>query len=108
MPGGESILYHRFEPDARGFLHPDLFLWTPDTGTVRRLTHLADVRHADPAPDGTWAVAVRSRNGYSQLVRVDLRCETAAAGQTVAAAWRPGSRLPHRAHARTQAPTAHR
>ena len=30
MPDGKSILFVRFEPDAEGFLHPDLFLWTPE------------------------------------------------------------------------------
>jgi hypothetical protein len=39
---------------------------------VERITRLADVRDADPAPDGTWAVAVRNRHGLSELVRVDL------------------------------------
>jgi len=39
---------------------------------VERVTHLADVRDADPLPDGHSAVAVRSRFGFSQIVRVDL------------------------------------
>jgi WD40 repeat protein len=69
---GRAILYVRYEPDAQGFLHPDLFRWTVETGEVRRLTHAADVRDPDPAPDGTWAVAVRNRDGFSQLVRVEL------------------------------------
>ena len=41
------------------------------------MTRGADASDADPSPDGAWAVAVRSRNGASQLVRVDL-----ATGQT--------------------------
>jgi hypothetical protein len=72
MPDGKSILFVRFEPDDRGFLHPDLFFWEPDTRKVRRVTREADLRDPDPAPDGRWAVAVRNRDGYSQLVRVDL------------------------------------
>ena len=72
MPDGESLLFVRFEPDPEGFLHPDLFLWTPETGEVRRITREADLRFPDPSPDGTWAVAVRHRHGFSQLVRVDL------------------------------------
>ena len=72
MPDGKGILYGRFEPDGAGFLHPDLFLWTPAEGRVVRITRLADVREADPAPGGGWAVGVRSRNGLSQLVRVNL------------------------------------
>lgn len=72
MPDGKSILFVRFEPDAEGFLHPDLFLWTPEDAEVRRLTRLADLRDPDPAPDGRWAAAVRHRDGFSQIVRVDL------------------------------------
>jgi hypothetical protein len=72
MPDGESILFVRFEPDPRGFLHPDLFQWTPESGEVRRLTREAGLRDPDPAPDGSWAVATRNRNGFSQIVRVDL------------------------------------
>jgi hypothetical protein len=72
MPDGRSILFVRFEPDREGFLHPDLFQWTPEPGEVRRITRKADLRYPDPAPDGTWAVAVRHRNGASQLVRTDL------------------------------------
>ncbi len=80
MPDGKSILFVRFEPAGRMLdnpflrlcLHPDLFRWTPETGRVERVTHLADVREPDPAPEGAWAVAVRNRNGFSQLVRVDL------------------------------------
>ncbi|MFH1178079.1 MAG: hypothetical protein V1750_11785, partial [Acidobacteriota bacterium] len=72
MPDGKSVLFVRFEPDPEGFLHPDLFRWWPGDGKVDRITRLADVREADPAPDGTWAIAVRHRHGFSQLVRVDL------------------------------------
>ncbi|HSG38017.1 MAG TPA: hypothetical protein VLE27_00145, partial [Thermoanaerobaculia bacterium] len=72
MPDGRSILFVRFEPDPEGFLHPDLFQWTPESGEVRRLTRGADLRDPDPAPDGRWAVAVRNRDGFSQIVRVDL------------------------------------
>jgi hypothetical protein len=72
MPDGRSILFVRFEPDTEGFLRPDLFLWTPEGGEVRRLTRQAGLRDPDPAPDGRWAVAVRNRDGLSQIVRVDL------------------------------------
>ena len=73
MPDGQSILFVRYEPDTDGFLHPDLFLWTPESGAVRRLTTQADLRDPDPAPDGRWAVAVRNRDGLSQIVRIDLQ-----------------------------------
>lgn len=69
--GGEILFSHR-QPDGEGFLHHDLFLWNPSLGTSRRVTRLADVFDADPFPDGRSAVAVRTRNGLSQLVTVDL------------------------------------
>ncbi len=69
---GRMILYSHRQPDREGFLHHDLFLWTPSTGENRRVTELADVFDADPMPDGKTAVAVRSRFGLSQLVNVDL------------------------------------
>ena len=72
MPDGKSLLFVRFEPDAAGFLHPDLFRWAPESGEVRRITHAAGLRDPDPSPDGRWAVAVRNRDGLSQIVRVDL------------------------------------
>lgn len=72
MPDGGSILFVRFEPDTEGFLHPDLFQWTLESGGVRRLTREAGLRDPDPAPDGRWAAAVRNRDGFSQIVRVDL------------------------------------
>ncbi len=72
---GQAVLFVRYEPDPEGFLHPDLFHWVPATGEVRRLTQGADLRDADPSPvaaDPDWAVAVRNRDGFSSIVRVDL------------------------------------
>jgi hypothetical protein len=69
---GGSILYTHRQPDREGFLHRDLFLWNPSAPENRRVTHLADVSDADPFPDGQSAIAVRSRYGLTQLVRVDL------------------------------------
>ncbi|HEX7678881.1 MAG TPA: hypothetical protein VF713_12200 [Thermoanaerobaculia bacterium] len=68
---GAAILYTHRQPDLDGFLHHDLFRWTPATGRNERLTHLADVNDADPI-DATHAVAVRNRFGASQIVIVDL------------------------------------
>ncbi len=69
---GSSILYTHKQPDGDGVLHHDLFLWNPVTGENRRLTHLADVKDADPLPGGRQAIGVRNRFGFSQLVKVDL------------------------------------
>jgi hypothetical protein len=73
MPDGRSLLYVRYEPDSDGFLHPDLYLWSPGTGADRRVTKHGDLRDPDPAPDGRWAAAVRNRDGLSQIVRIDLQ-----------------------------------
>jgi hypothetical protein len=66
----KSIVFAHRMPDANGDLHFDLFRW--DFSTVERITKLADVRDADPAPDGRSAIGVRNRFGASQLVDVDL------------------------------------
>jgi hypothetical protein len=68
---GASIIYTHKQPDYDGSLHHDLFRWTPATGRVERLTHLADVKDADPI-DATRAIAVHNRFGASQIVIVDL------------------------------------
>ncbi|MEA2416968.1 MAG: hypothetical protein QOI58_3625, partial [Thermoanaerobaculia bacterium] len=68
---GTAILYTHKQPDLDGFLHHDLFLWNPASAQTERLTHLADVKDADPI-DATHAVAIRSRFGESQIVIVDL------------------------------------
>lgn len=67
-----SILYTHRHPDREGFLHRDLFFWNPSVGEYRQVTHFADVSEADPFPDGRSAIAVRSRYGLTELVRVDL------------------------------------
>jgi len=66
------LLLSRLDPVADGALRPDLYIWTPGNGRVRRLTHGADVRGADPAPDGRSAVAMRCHDGACDLVRVSL------------------------------------
>ena len=66
---GSAIVFTNKQPDRDGFLHHDLFRWS--SGRVERVTHLADVKDADPI-DATHAVAVRGRFGTSQIVTVDL------------------------------------
>jgi len=72
MPDGRSVLFSRRGPDAEGVLRWDLWRWDYAGGSVSRLTRLADASDADPAPDGSSAVAVRGRFGHSELVRVSL------------------------------------
>jgi hypothetical protein len=68
---GKALLFAHRAGNREGLLRYDLYLW--DLDEVRRVTTNADVRDADPSPDGQTAVAVRSRFGKSQLVNVDLR-----------------------------------
>lgn len=70
--GRDSVIFVRLEPDHEGFLHADLFRWDPARESVARITTGADLSDPDPHPDGTRAVAVRNRHGFSQLVEIDL------------------------------------
>lgn len=67
-----TLLFSHRQPDHDGFLHHDLFAWSPKTNARRRVTTLADVSEADPIAGTGDAIAVRNRNGYSQLVLVRL------------------------------------
>ncbi len=72
MPDGRRVLLSRRAPDGDGVLRKDLYLWEVERGSVEPVTRRQDVGEADPSPDGSFAVAVRSRFGVSTLVRVDL------------------------------------
>lgn len=70
---GRSILFVRAAGLPDGSLRPDLFVWEWESGDVRRVTHAAAIRSADPSPDGTAAVAEQCLDGSCDLVHVDLR-----------------------------------
>ncbi len=71
MPDGKNVLFSRKASDADGVLRADLYLWNPEHGSVRRITRLADVAMADPAPDGRFLFGVANRYGISRLVRIE-------------------------------------
>ncbi|HEX6059178.1 MAG TPA: hypothetical protein VFZ11_09185 [Gemmatimonadaceae bacterium] len=73
LPDGRSILFVRAAGLPDGSLRPDLFVWEWERGDVRRVTHAAGIRSADPSPDGAVAVAEQCLDGSCDLVRVDLR-----------------------------------
>ncbi|MCU1244248.1 MAG: hypothetical protein JWN02_158 [Acidobacteria bacterium] len=79
LPGGSAILLVHRSVDLEGMWHRDLYRWTPESGALDRVTRLADVSDADPLPDGKRALAVRTRDGFSQLVLVDLASGSVAA-----------------------------
>ncbi|MBK8248999.1 MAG: hypothetical protein IPK85_16600 [Gemmatimonadetes bacterium] len=72
LADGERLLVVRDEPLGDGASRPDLFLWNRRSGRLRRVTHGAGIRTADPFPDGKSAAAVRCAGGICDLVRVDL------------------------------------
>lgn len=68
-----ALLFSVWTLDGEGRARPDLYVWNPDTEAERRITHQADVRDADPAPDADRAVAVQHDWGRTRLVWVDLQ-----------------------------------
>lgn len=72
MPNGHELLLVRRTGRGDGALRDDLFAWNFQTGAVRRITHDAGIRTADPSPDGRQAVADRCAEGICDLVLVDL------------------------------------
>ena len=92
LPDGVHLLVTRFETLGDGSLRPDLFVWDSRRGTVRRITHGAGLRMADPSPDGRYAVATRCTGGSCDLVRVSLETgtlERLVSGSSAAAYYRP-------------------
>lgn len=51
--------------------HQDLFKWNTETGEVEQLTEFANIRRFSLA-ENNIAYAERAKNGYSELVKVDL------------------------------------
>jgi hypothetical protein len=66
------MLVSHNDPLGDGAYRSDLYEWNYRSGKVRRLTHGASIRDADPFPDGKTAAGVRCENGLCDLVRVDL------------------------------------
>ena len=92
LSDGVRLLVTRFETLADGSLRPDLYVWDSKRATVRRLTHAAGIRTADPSPDGRFAVATRCSGGSCDLVRVSLETgavERLVSGSPVTAYYRP-------------------
>lgn len=72
MPDGSGLLVVRSGLVENERSRPDLYLWRWEDGGVRRITHGAAIREADPAPDGRWAVGLRCLDGDCDIVRVDI------------------------------------
>jgi Tol biopolymer transport system component len=88
---GRLILWRNARrPD--GTLSPDLYIWNPQTRSVRRVTRGAALRDPDPLPSGTAAVAARCRGGTCGVVLVTLadgRVTTLRAGDPETSFYRP-------------------
>ena len=92
MPDNRHLLVTRLMPLGDGALRPDLFLWSAEDGTIKRLTSGEALRDPDPSGDGRWAAAVRCDHGWCDLVRVDLTTgavRVLAAGSTERNYYRP-------------------
>lgn len=88
----KHLLVTRRVPIADGALRPDLYVWNAEDGALRRVTHGAALRDADPSPDGRWAAAVHCARGWCDLVRVDLQTgefRTLRSGTTTRNYYRP-------------------
>ncbi|NUQ20478.1 MAG: hypothetical protein HOQ09_05900 [Gemmatimonadaceae bacterium] len=99
MPDGDRLLVVRYAVRSDGSVIPDLFEWNARHGGVRRITDGANIRAADPSPDGRSAAAIRCRGGSCDLVRVSLgtgAIELLAAGSPTRAythpRWSPDGR----------------
>lgn len=66
------VLVWRRASRGDGSLTSDLYLWDPARRFVRRVTHDASLRDADPSPDGRSAVAEQCVHGWCDVVVVDL------------------------------------
>lgn len=66
------ILLSRETPRGDGTTRPDLYIWDVQHRRVRRVTHGAGVRNADPSPDGRTAVAERCIHGWCDVSLVNL------------------------------------
>ncbi|HVH12502.1 MAG TPA: hypothetical protein VM759_05605, partial [Longimicrobium sp.] len=110
LPGGNELLVVRSAGIGGGATREDLFVWRWRGGGVRRVTHGASIRSADPLPDGRRAAAVQCLDGICGLVLVDLetgdikplaagsaervfdRPRVSPDGRTIAAAMQEGGR----------------
>ncbi len=92
LADGEGILVVRPEGLGDGRVRSDLFVWRWKGGGLRRVTHGAGIRDADPEPDGRTAVGTRCLDGACDLVRIDL----ATGSVTTVADGVPGERSWHR------------
>ena len=72
LADNKHLLVTRRMPVDDGSVRPDLFIWSAEDGSLRRVTTGAAVREPDPSADGRWAAAVRCDHGWCDLVRIDL------------------------------------
>jgi hypothetical protein len=70
------VLVWRNTAIGDGSWAPDLYIWDPQRGTVRRITRRANVQQGDPSPDGTTVVGTQCGSGKCDLVLVDARTGT--------------------------------
>lgn len=86
------VLVWRNTAAGDGSWRPDLYVWDPQRGSVKRITKRANVEQGDPSPDGSMIAATQCGAGKCDLVLVDTRSGTvtvAAAGSDTRSFYRP-------------------
>jgi Tol biopolymer transport system component len=101
--GNQSYQDPRFFSDGRvlvwrntaigdGSWKPDLYVWDPQRGSVRRITRRGNVQQGDPSPAGDRIAATQCGSGKCDLVLVDPvtgKVQVIAAGSDVRSFYRP-------------------
>ncbi|WP_350624459.1 hypothetical protein, partial [Pseudoalteromonas sp. 24-MNA-CIBAN-0067] len=54
----------------------DIFSYNTDTGNIKQLTELAGIRRFSVTSNGETLYGEQIRDGYSELVKVDLNTQT--------------------------------
>ncbi|OBP13349.1 hypothetical protein A5320_18730 [Rheinheimera sp. SA_1] len=67
-----SIVFGGDTKDADGMMRQDLYRWDLQTGAVTALSTEQNLRRFDVSADGRFIIAERSKDGFAQLVRLDL------------------------------------
>lgn len=67
-----SIVFGADTKDAAGMMHQDLYRWDLQTGAVTALSTEQNLRRFDVSADGRFMIAERNKDGFAQLVRLDV------------------------------------
>jgi hypothetical protein len=86
------VLVWRNTAVGDGSWMPDLYVWDPQRGSVRRISRQGNVQQGDPSPDGSRIAATQCGSGKCDLVLVDAHTgavDVAIAGTDTRSFYRP-------------------